>query len=165
MDSALLIDILLWALVVLLVIAGIAGLLLPALPGPPILFAGLLVGAWIDEFSYVGAITLTLLALMAALTYAVDFAASALGASRFGASPRAVWGALIGTLVGITFGLIGILVGPFIGALIGELSARRSLGEASRAGIGATLGLVIGAAIKLTLAFAMVGTFLLARFL
>ncbi len=165
MDSALIIDIALWLLVVVLVVAGIAGLLLPALPGPPVLFAGLLVGAWIDDFAYVGWITLTLLGLMAALTYAVDFAAGALGAKKFGASPRAVWGAIIGTLVGVAFGVVGILLGPFIGALIGELSARRSLGEASRAGVGATIGLVVGTALKLTLAFAMLGTFLLARFL
>jgi uncharacterized protein YqgC (DUF456 family) len=165
MDSALLIDVLLWTLVVLLVVAGIAGLLLPALPGPPVLFAGLLLGAWIDGFDYVSWITLTVLAVMAVLASAVDFAASALGASKFGASPRAVWGAIIGTVVGIAFGIVGILVGPFIGAVLGELSAQRSLEEASRAGLGATLGLVIGSAVKLTLALAMVGTFLLVRFL
>ncbi len=165
MDSALLIDVLLWILVVGLVIVGVAGLLLPALPGAPLVFAGLLIGAWIDDFAYVSWGTLITLGIMAALTYAVDFAAGALGASRFGASPRAVWGAVIGGIVGIFMGLVGIIIGPFVGAVIGELSAQRSLEEAGRAGLGATLGLVIGTAIKLTLAMAMVGIFVLMRFL
>ena len=160
-----LIDVLLWILVVGLVIVGVAGLLLPALPGAPLVFAGLLIGAWIDDFAYVSWGTLITLGIMAALTYAVDFAAGALGASRFGASPRAVWGAVIGGIVGIFMGLVGIIIGPFVGAVIGELSAQRSLEEAGRAGLGATLGLVIGTAIKLTLAMAMVGIFVLMRFL
>ena len=52
MDTAMILDVLLWVLAVLLIAAGILGLLLPALPGPPILFAGLLLGAWIDDFAY-----------------------------------------------------------------------------------------------------------------
>jgi len=164
MNPELIMEVLLWVLAVLLIMAGILGLLLPALPGPPILFAGLLVGAWIDDFAYAGWATLMLLAGMAVLTYLVDFAASALGASRFGASPRAAWGALIGALGGIAFGPAGILLGPFIGAVVGELSARRSLGDAGRAGIGATVGLIVGAAVKVSLAFTMVGIFVLARF-
>jgi len=165
MDATLVVDVLLWILVVVLVAAGILGLLLPALPGPPVVFAGLLLGAWIDGFAYVGWGTLLLLALMAAAISLVDFAAGSLGASRFGASPRAAWGALIGALVGLTLGLIGIILGPFIGAALGELSARRTLGEAGRAGVGATVGLVVGTAVKLGLAFTMVGVFLLARFI
>lgn len=165
MDTAMLIDIALWVLVLLLLAAGIGGLILPALPGPPVLFAGLLLAAWIDDFAYVGWGTLTVLGVMAALTYAVDFVASALGASRFGASPRAVWGAAIGGIVGIFLGLAGILIGPFVGAVLGELSNRRSLGHAGRVGVGTTIGLVVGTAIKLTLALAMVGIFLLVRFL
>ncbi len=164
MDTAMILDVLLWMLAVLLIAAGILGLLLPVLPGPPILFAGLLLGAWIDDFVYAGWGTLTLLTGMAVLTYLVDFAASAVGASRFGASPRAAWGALLGALAGIAFGPAGILLGPFIGAVIGELSARRSLGEAGRAGVGATVGLVVGAAVKVGLAFTMVSLFVLVRF-
>ncbi len=163
-DPSLIIDVLLWVLVLVLVLVGILGLLLPALPGPPVLFAALLLGAWIDDFAYVGWGTLALLGGLAAVTYLVDFAAGMLGTSRFGASPRAAWGALIGALVGIAFGPAGILLGPFIGAAIGELSARRSLHQAGRAGIGATVGLIVGAAAKIGLAFTMLGIFVLARF-
>jgi len=155
--------VLLWALAAILVVAGLVGLLLPVLPGPPLLFAGLLVAAWAEDFAYVGAWTLTGLAALALLTYGVDFAATALGAKRFGASKRAVIGAALGAVVGLFFGLPGILLGPFIGAVIGELTAQRGLGEASRAGVGATLGLALGVAAKLALAFSMLGLFALVR--
>ena len=158
--------ILLWLLAAILVLAGLIGLLLPVLPGPPLLFAGLLVAAWAEDFAYVGAGWLTVLAALAVLTYAVDFAATALGAKRFGASKRAVVGAAVGALVGlIFFNLPGILLGPFIGAVIGELTAQRELRDAGRAGVGATLGLALGVAVKLALAFSMLGLFAMARLL
>lgn len=155
---------LLWIAGLLLLIAGFAGLLLPAIPGPPLLFLGLVAMAWAEDFQYVGFWMLAVLALMTVLAYFVDFAAAAFGAKRFGASSRAAIGAAIGTLVGIFFGLPGILLGPFVGAVIGELSLRRPIDQASRAGVGATIGLVIGAAFKIALAFAMVGLFIVARF-
>ncbi len=159
------IDILLWLAAALLLIAGFIGLVLPAVPGAPLIFAGMLLAAWAEDFQYIGAGTLSVLALMAALSYAADFAAGALGAKRFGASRRAVIGAAIGAIAGLFFGLPGGLLGPFVGAVGGELSTRRSLGDAGRAGVGATLGLVLGAAAKIALAFAMIGTFLLMRLL
>ena len=157
--------VLLCVLATVLVLAGLVGLLLPVLPGPPLVFAGLLIAAWAEDFAYVGTGTLTLLAVLALLTYAVDFAATALGAKRFGASKRAVLGAAVGALVGLFFGLPGILLGPFIGAVIGELTAQRGLGDAGRAGIGATIGLALGVAGKLAIAFSMLGVFAAARIL
>jgi hypothetical protein len=154
---------LLWPLAVVMVVAGLVGLVLPALPGAPLLFGGLFAAAWAEDFAYVGAGTLTVLAAMALLTYAVDFAATALGAKKFGASKRAVVGAALGALVGLFFGIPGIILGPFIGAVIGELTTERGLAEASRAGVGATIGLVFGAAAKLALAFSMLGLFVLVR--
>ena len=156
---------LLWIAAVVLVLAGFAGLVLPAVPGPPLVFAGLVAAAWAEHFRYVGIWTLAVLALLTALAYFVDFAATAFGARRFGASPRAAVGAAIGTLVGLFFGLPGILLGPFLGAVAGELTVRRPFREAGRAGLGATLGLAVGAAIKIALAFVMVGLFIVARFL
>jgi len=155
---------LLWILAVALIVIGTAGLVLPVMPGAPVLFAGLLVAAWADDFAYVGWGTLAVLGVLALLTYVTDFAATALGAKRFGASNRAIIGAVIGGLVGIFFGLPGVLVGPFVGAVVGELSAQRSLEAATRAGVGATIGLALGAAAKLALAFSMLGIFVVARF-
>lgn len=156
--------ILIWLVAAALVTLGIAGLLLPAIPGAPLLFLGLVVAAWAEDFVHVGFGTLAVLALMTLLTWGVDFAAAAFGARRFGATPRAAAGAALGTLVGLFFGLPGILLGPFLGAVIGEVLGRRTLGAAGRAGFGATLGLVIGAAVKMALAFAMLGVFLVMRF-
>lgn len=149
----------------LLVVAGMAGLLLPLLPGAPLLFLGFVVLAWAGDFQQVGAGTLVVLGLLALLTYAADLLAGALGARRFGASPRALAGATLGAIVGLAFGLAGVVLGPFIGAAAGALSDRRSLAEAGRSGVGATIGLLVGAVAKLALGFAMLGVFVVARLL
>ena len=159
------IPVLLWLLAALLILVGFAGLILPALPGIPLIFAGLLVLAWSENFAYVGWITLTLLGVLALLSYGVDLLAASLGARKFGASPRAVWGAALGALAGLFFGLIGIVLGPFVGAVIGEFSGRTSARAALHAGLGATLGLVFGALLKIALAFTMLGVFLVDRLL
>ena len=163
------ITIILWIFAVIFVLAGLAGFILPLLPGAPLLFVGLWLAARAEGFEYVGRVPLILIGIMAALTYVVDFLASAFGAKRFGASRRAIVGAAIGAVVGLFIGLTGIVIapfiGPFIGAVIGELSAQRNIEEAGRAGIGATLGLVLGVAAKLTLGFAMLGVYIVARFI
>jgi uncharacterized protein YqgC (DUF456 family) len=156
-------SIFLWVLALLLTVAGLAGLVLPMLPGAPMVFAGLLAAAWAEDFTYVGWRTLTVFGFMTLLTYVLDFAATAFGAKRFGASGYAIAGATVGAIGGLFFGLLGILVGPFVGAVAGEMVARRSLGAAGRAGLGATLGLALGAAAKLAVAISMIGVFVVVR--
>ncbi|MCD9031106.1 DUF456 domain-containing protein [Luteimonas sp. Y-2-2-4F] len=157
----------LYALAAVLVIVGLLGTILPALPGIPLVFAGMLLAAWADDFAHVGPLTLGLLALLAALSFLVDFWATAMGAKRVGASRKALAGAVIGTFVGIFFGIPGIFVGPFAGAMAGELLHRRrldapNLGEATRVGLGTWIGVAVAIALKLMLAFAMIGVFALA---
>lgn len=160
------VSILLFVGAALLVILGLAGMVLPALPGAPVLFGGLVLAAWAEDFQYVGFWLLTGLGVMAALTYLADFVAGAFGAKRFGASRRAVIGAMLGAIFGLFLGLPGILLGPFVGAVIGEFSQRPDdIRAAGRAGIGATLGLALGLAAKLALGFSMIGIFIFARFL
>jgi hypothetical protein len=142
---------------------GLVGLALPALPGAPVLFGGLFCIAWAEDFAFIGTGTLITLAVLALLTYVVDLIAGAFGVRKFGASPRAMLGATLGAVIGLFFGFIGIVIGPFIGAGIGELSVGQGLRAAGRAGLGATIGLVIGVAAKLTLAFSMLGIFILMR--
>jgi hypothetical protein len=142
-----------------LVVVGIAGTVLPVLPGVAFVFLGLLLAAWADGFQRVGAVTLAILGLLTALAVAADFFASALGAKKMGASPRAVLGATLGAVVGIFFGIPGLLLGPFVGAVAGELSANRPLLHAGRAGLGTWLGLLLGSVAKVALAFLMVGVF------
>jgi uncharacterized protein YqgC (DUF456 family) len=158
-------QILLWLLAALLIAAGFAGLILPALPGIPLVFGGLLLLAWADDFAYVGWLTLSLLGALALISYGVDFLASAMGAKRFGASPRAVWGAMLGAVAGLFFGLPGIVLGPFVGAVIAEFSNRASPRAAAHAGVGAVLGLLFGALLKIALAFTMIGVFVVDRLL
>jgi uncharacterized protein YqgC (DUF456 family) len=154
-----------WVGAALLVGLGLVGLFLPGLPGAPLILMGLILGAWANDFTYVGLWTIVVLTVLAGLTYAVDFRATMFGAKKVGASKRAIVGALIGAVIGIFLGLPGVVLGPFLGAVAGELSAQRDLRQATRAGIGATIGLVLGAAIKLALAFTMIGIFLATRFL
>jgi hypothetical protein len=146
----------------MLVGVGIAGVLLPGLPGTPLVFGGLLLAAWADGFQNVSVGTVLILAVLTVLAFCVDFISSSLGARSAGASRAAVVGAALGTLVGIFFGFAGIVLGPFIGAVIGEFLARRNLGQAGRAGLAAWIGFILGSGVKLMLAFTMVGIFLLA---
>ena len=151
--------ILLWLLAGLLVIAGLAGTIIPAMPGVPLVFAGLFAGAWIGDFQNVGWVTIGILAALATIAWIVDFVAGAAGARYLGASSRAFWGATLGAIVGIFFGLVGMLLGPFIGAVIGELSGGTDIVSSGRAGVGAWLGMVVATAIKLALVFLMIGIF------
>ncbi|MDK9716931.1 MAG: DUF456 domain-containing protein [Trichlorobacter sp.] len=157
-------SILIWGLSAVLTVTGLAGMFLPILPGAPILFLGLLFGAWAEDFHYVGLWTLLVLAIMAGLTYLVEFAASVLGVKKYGGSTRAMAGAAAGGVVGLFFGIPGILLGPFIGAVVGELSLQRTMNEASRAGFGTVVGLALGLAGKLAIGIAMVGLFVVMRF-
>jgi uncharacterized protein YqgC (DUF456 family) len=149
-------------LAAVLIIAGFAGAILPALPGVPLVFGGMLLAAWADHFQHVGVLTLTVLGVLCVIALLIDFVAGMLGAKRVGASPRALWGATLGTLVGLFFGIPGLLLGPFIGAIAGELTAGSKVDHATRVGIGTWLGLLFGTLAKVALCFTMLGIFLVA---
>ena len=159
-----------YVLAVLLVVIGIAGTILPALPGLPLVFAGMLLAAWAGDFQQVGVPMLVVLGLLTVFSLAVDFWATALGAKRVGASRLAIVGAMVGTVAGLFFGPIGLLMGPFAGAIGGELIHRRSLqkqdlGLAAKIGVGTWFGILFGTVLKLALAFTMLGLFALAWWL
>ncbi len=151
-----------YVLAAVLIFAGIAGAVLPAIPGIPLVFAGMLLAAWTDHFQHIGWITLTILGILSALAMLIDFLAGALGAKRIGASHLALFGAAVGTIVGLFFGLFGLLFGPFFGAVIGEIIAGSKLDKATAVGIGTWVGLLFGTLLKLALCFTMLGVFLLA---
>ncbi|MBL8482057.1 MAG: DUF456 family protein [Rhodocyclaceae bacterium] len=158
-------DPLLWTLAILLMVVGLAGVVVPVLPGTPFVFFGMLIAAWLDQFQRVGAFTLTVAGVFMVLAIATDFAAAALGAKRVGASPVAITGAGVGTFVGIFFGIPGLLLGPFVGAVAGELIARRDARRAAQVGLATWLALALAVAVKLALTFAMIGLFAAAWFL
>ena len=154
-----------WVVAALLIVAGMAGTVLPALPGIPLVFAGLVVGAWADDFERVGWLTLSVLGVLALASLAIDFAATAMGAKRVGATRQAIVGAAVGTLAGLFFGIPGLIVGPFVGAVAGEILSHGEWRRATSAGVGTWVGLLFGTLAKIALAFAMLGVFVFAFFL
>jgi len=153
---------LLWVLAIALVLVGIAGAVLPALPGVPLVFVGLLLAAWIDGFHKVGWVVMTILGLLTLFSFALDFLATSLGAKKAGASKLAIAGGALGALVGLFFAIPGLILGPFVGAFLGELIARRGRNQAMKSGLGTWLGLVVGTAGRLALIVAMVAIFVTA---
>ena len=156
--------VLLFVLAIVLVSVGLVGTVLPALPGAMLIVAGLVVAAWAEGFSRVGVGTLVVIGAIGAASYLVDFAAAALGAKKFGASPRAMVGAGLGTILGLFLGLPGIIIGPFIGAVVGELTVHRDYAKVGKAGLAAWIGFLVGMAVKVGIAFLMIAIFLSAMF-
>lgn len=146
----------------LAVLLGLAGIVLPILPGTPLLFAGFWLLAWDDGFVRVGMWTLVVLGGLAVLAWLVDYLAALFGVKLAGASRQALAGAAIGTVLGLLGGLPGVLIGPVLGAVIGEWLARRNGAQASLAGLAAGFGFLIGMVAKLALAGMMVGIFAIA---
>ena len=153
---------LIWILAGLLVVVGVLGTVLPALPGATLVFGGLALAAWIDHFQRVGPWTLAALALLTLLTFAIDLAATALGAKRVGASWLAIAGAALGTRAGLPCGLRGGGRGPCGGAGAGAGGRRRDWRQAGRVGFGTALGLALGVVAKLAVVFVMLGLFVMA---
>lgn len=153
---------LLLILAAVLVMIGFAGILLPALPGTPLIFAGLLLAAWAEDFAKVGWAPLAILAVLTVLAWAADLLAAALGARRAGASGLALAGAAIGTLAGLFTGFVGLLFAPLIGAAVGEYVARRDTLRAAQVGFATWVGLLIGAVAKVAIACTMIGVFVTA---
>jgi uncharacterized protein YqgC (DUF456 family) len=155
-------DSLLWVLAAGLIVLGLLGTVLPVLPGTVLVLAGVILGAWIDDFVRVGVGTLLLIGALAVLAWLVEWAASLLGAQRAGASGLALLGAAIGTVLGLALGLVGVLFMPLLGAAVGEFLARRDQQRALKVGLATWLGLLAGMLAKVVLAFTMVGVFIAA---
>lgn len=151
-----------WVVSALLVVMGLAGTVLPLLPGTLLVWAGLLLGAWIDDFTRVGTWTVVFISLLAVVAWALDFVAGMLGAKRAGASQLALVGAAVGTVVGLFMGLIGVLFMPLVGAAIGEYWAQKDQQRAAKVALATWLGLILGMLAKVVISFVMVGIFLAA---
>lgn len=145
-----------------LVLMGLIGVVLPALPGLPLVFAGMLLAAWAGDFQQIGWVAVIVLGLLTLLSLATDLFATAVGAKKVGASRKALVGSVLGTFAGLFFFPIGLFVGPFAGALIGELWHGKEWRQAAKVGFGTWLGLALGVVLKLGLAFSMLAVFALA---
>jgi uncharacterized protein YqgC (DUF456 family) len=155
-------DVALWIVSVALMLTGIAGAVLPVLPGTALVLAGAVLGAWIDDFQRVGGWTIGVLVALALLSWVLDYVAGLLGARKAGASRQALIGAAVGTVAGLFLGFVGVLVLPFLGAAAGEYLARRDHRGAVRVGMATGLGLVVALVAKLAIAFVMIGIFVVA---
>ncbi|MCA1779988.1 MAG: DUF456 domain-containing protein [Xanthomonadaceae bacterium] len=151
-----------WLVAIALVIIGLAGSVLPALPGTPIILAGLVLIAWMNGFEAVGIQTLVWLSALTILSILLDFIATAEGARRFGAGRAAILGATVGLLVGMFFGLPGMLLGPFAGAMLGHWLGEASINASFRAGVGASIGVLVGTFVKLLISVIMIVWFVVA---
>ena len=159
------VTIILFLVAAISLIAGLAGLVVPLLPGPLLIYIGLFLASWAEDFIYINWVTLLILGLLMLVAHAVDFVASALGAKRYGAGQKALIGAIIGAFLGLFFGFIGIIIGPFVGAVIGQLLEKDDLQAAGRVGVGTWIGFVFGMATKIAIGLSMIGIFVLVRFL
>ena len=152
----------LWIAAIAMIVVGIAGTVLPALPGLVLVFCGILLAAWIDDFTRISGWTVGLLAVLTLIGVALEYVAAALGARKAGASKLAVAGAAIGTVAGVFTGFLGIVFMPLVGAALGELIAQRNVWRAGKVGVATWLGLLVGTALKVAIVFTMVGVFVIA---
>ncbi|MEN6464471.1 MAG: DUF456 domain-containing protein [Syntrophaceae bacterium] len=155
-------DTILWITAILLILAGVAGVVLPALPGLPLIFIGVLLAAWINNFQLISILTVYVLAALAILGLVIEYVAAAYSVKRAGASKQGMIGAALGTLAGIFTGFWGLLFMPLAGAAIGEFLAHKDILRAGKVGTATWYGLIIAAVMKLAIAFTMLGIFIAA---
>jgi uncharacterized protein YqgC (DUF456 family) len=153
---------LLWVLCVALIALGLAGTVLPVLPGTVLVWAGIFLGAWVDNFTRVGVTTVVVISVLGVLAWGLDYVAGLLGAQKAGASKQALLGAAVGTVLGLFMGLVGVLFMPLVGAAVGEYVARKDQTRAVKVGLATWFGIMLGLIAKVVLAFIMVGVFVAA---
>ena len=138
----------------LLMVAGIAGCILPLIPGPPLCFLALLLQQLNDEPAF----STDFLLLWGSITLVVtvlDYIIPVYGTKKLGGSKYGIWGCTIGLLVGLWIGPLGIIVGPFLGAFIGEIIANNNSAIALKSAIGSFLGFLLGTLLKLVVCLTM----------
>ena len=149
----------LWILCVALFLLGLADTVLPVLPGTVLVWGGIVLGAWIDDFARVGMTTVVVVSVLALLAWGLEYVAGLMGAKKAGASKLALMGAAVGTVLGLFMGLVGVLFMPLVGAAVGEYLAQKDHARAVKVGIATWVGIMVGLIAKVVLAFTMVGIF------
>ena len=141
-------DLLLLVLGVLVIVAGIVSLAMPLVPGVAIIFLGVVLVAWADDFTKIGPLTLVVLFALTLVAMVADNVAGMFGARRAGASGWGVFGAGVGAVVGLPLGLPGVVLGPAVGALAFEYLKNPDLKRAGKAGLGGLFGYVLAVVAK-----------------
>lgn len=141
-------DILLIILGVFFILIGLAGCIVPIVPGPPLSYFGILLLHWTEKVQFDQKFLTTWALLVVGVTL-LDFMVPIWGTKKFGGTKRGTWGATIGLILGLfLFPPIGIILGPFIGAVAGELTHSEDLKKAIRSGLGSLLGFLLGTGLK-----------------
>ncbi len=139
---------------ILLMLAGIAGCILPLIPGPPLCFFALL----IQQLNTEPAFTTRFLLIWGGITAVVtmlDYVIPLYGTKRFGGTKYGVWGCTIGLIAGFWLGPLGIIIGPFVGAFIGEIIANNDSATALKSAFGSFMGFLLGTLLKVIACFTM----------
>jgi uncharacterized protein YqgC (DUF456 family) len=146
-------DILFLVLGIVLLVVGLAGCVLPVIPGPPVSFVGMLVLKFTDFLEPARTENynelLWIFAFLAVLVTVLDYIVPVWGTKKFGGSKYGTWGAAIGLVIGLFFAPFGLIFGPFIGAVVGELLGGKDDKASLKAGFGSFLGILTGVVLKL----------------
>ena len=147
-------DYLLLALAIILMIVGIAGCLLPVLPGPPLSYVGLIL-LHFTRFADISKNLFIILGIVAVVVTIIDYVVPIWGTKQFGGSKYGIRGATVGLVIGLFLGPAGIIIGPFVGAVVGELIFKDDIKYAMKAGFGSLLGFLTGVGLKLAASLLM----------
>ncbi|HEX5171743.1 MAG TPA: DUF456 domain-containing protein [Cyclobacteriaceae bacterium] len=147
-------DAFLLVLGIVIMLGGIAGSILPLLPGPPLSYLALLIQQFRSEAPYSAKFLITW-AIITLVVTLLDYMIPMYGTKKFGGSKYGIWGCTIGLIAGMFFSPLGIIIGPFIGAFIGEIIGNQSSDHALKAALGSFLGFVFGTLLKLVACFVM----------
>jgi uncharacterized protein YqgC (DUF456 family) len=140
-------------------LVGLAGCILPMLPGTPLVFVGIYIYAWRGGFTIISKNLILIFLALTTISVIIEYISSSIGAKKLGASKLGFLGAFVGAVVGVFFIPWGLILGPLLGALIGEFITGKKIKEALRAGGGAVLGFFGGVLLKLAISFAMMAIF------
>jgi len=155
-------EIILFISALIIMFIGMLGVILPVLPGTPLIFIVALVFSILTDFTYLSAQTIILLGILAVISVILDWVAGVLGVKKMGGSKAGMFGAFIGMIVGMFLpgvGIFGFVIGAFVGAFLLELLVNKESKKAFRAGLGSFIGFLVGGVLRLVIGAAMIGIF------
>jgi uncharacterized protein len=143
----------------IIMLVGLAGCVLPMLPGTPLVFAGIYIYAWLTDFTIISQNLIIFFLILTIISVLIEYISSSIGSKKFGASKLGFLGAFVGAVIGVFFAPWGLIIGPLAGALIGELIVGKKIKEAVHSGTGAVIGFFGGTLLKIVTAVVMIVLF------
>ena len=141
-------DVLLFIVSALLMLVGIIGSVVPALPGPPLSYVGLLLLQLTDKVQFSTSF-LVVWGIVVLAVVVLDYYLPIWTTKRIGGSKASINGSIIGMVVGIIFTPIGMILGTLLGAIIGEIIGGASGDKALKSGLATFVGTMLSIGIKL----------------